>query len=366
MKRNVAVLAAVWGGVAVAGIGCNLIVDAGGYAVRDVGADGSSAEAGADGPTAEAALEASSGDAHDAKAPVDAAEAGEAAAVACGQGLPSAADFDQLVESCVLAVSCDPYFFSEPLAFCLTYDGLHRAAAYSCLAGIHSCADFYTCQHVRSATIADCPNATTSAACNGELAVNCSDQGSGTVRDCSILGNSCGTYTDPSSGDLVADCIVDATCTDTDGLDHCSGNSDYTCINGTGYGTNCGSETTCTTVDDVTGCYFNEPSCAVSDSYACNGAQLTFCSDGLQQIVDHCGLSASSCELDDAGVGYCVSPGCTIQSVATCVESCAKNGTTLNTCIGGAPYAIDCTTYGFTACDQAMDTDTGTTYTFCE
>jgi hypothetical protein len=359
MKRHVVVLAALCSGAAATGAGCNLIVDSSGYAVRGTGADSSTGDTGAP-PSSDGGTEASSG---------DTGAAPDTGAAVCGQGLPNGADFNQLVESCLLAVSCDPYFFDQTLAFCLTYDGLHRAAAYaSCLAGIHSCTDFFTCSHVREATIADCPNSGASGSCNKALAVNCLDQGSGAVRDCTSLGGTCSTY-DGTDG-TVADCVVAPGCTDTDGDQHCtSGNQLYTCIDGTGFGENCGPDETCTTVDGNTGCYFSQPTCSVAGSYACTGAAaLTFCSDGLQDFVDHCGLSGSSCELTDAGIGYCVGPGCTIASVAKCTESCAADGTTLETCIGGATYPVDCTKYGFTACAQSTDTSSTpeTTYTFCE
>jgi hypothetical protein len=345
MKRHVVVLAALCSGAAATAAGCNLLVDSSGYAVRGTGADASAGDAGG---------------------------ARETGAAACGEGLPNTADFNQLVQSCLLAVSCDPYFFDQTLAFCLTYDGLHRATAYSaCLAGIHSCGDFFTCWHEREATIADCPSSGASGSCNGALAINCLDQGSGAVRDCAGLGGTCSTY-DGTDG-TVADCVVAPGCTDTDGDQHCTASNQlYTCLDGTGFGASCGANETCTTVDGNTGCYFNEPSCAVAGSYACNGPTLTFCSDGLQQFADHCGLSGSTCELTDAGSGYCVGLGCTIPSVAKCTESCAADGTTLETCVGGATYAVDCTKYGFTACAQSTDNDTRTTpptmttYTFCE
>jgi hypothetical protein len=371
MKRYVAVLAALCSAAAT-GAGCNLIVDSSGYAVRGAGVDGSTGDTGAgDTGVGDTGVEASPKDGGTETSTGDAGPPRDGAAAVCGQGLASGADFTQMVESCVLAVSCDPYFFDQTLAFCLTYDGLHRAAAYTCLAGIHSCADYFTCSHVRQATIADCPNTGASAACNGSLAINCDDQGLGAVRDCASLGGPCSTY--EGSDGTVADCVVAPDCTDPDTDQHCTADNQlYSCINGTGFGENCGTDETCTTVDGNTGCYFSQPSCAVSESYACNGAALTFCSDALQQFVDHCGLSGSTCELTDAGIGYCVSPGCTIPTVANCTESCAADGTTLETCIGGAQYAVDCTKYGFTACGQATDTDTSTspptttTFTFCE
>jgi hypothetical protein len=354
MKRHVAVLAALGSGIAAAGVGCNLVVDSSGYSVRDAGVEAASFDAGP---------EASSDDSGGQQ------EGGEAGPVACGAGLPNGPDFQQLVKSCLLAVSCDPFFFSETLEFCITYDGLHSNDAYAaCLAGIQTCDDFYTCQHVREATIADCPNTGPSATCKGLLAINCGDQGSGAVKDCSSLGGTrCSTYIDDTDTQ-VAECVVDPLCTDTDGLEHCTSNSLYTCVDGVGYGASCGSDLTCATVADSTDCYFNQPSCGVADSYACNGEALTFCSTGLQSFVDHCGVSGSKCDLTDAGIGYCVSPGCTTQSVENCSESCAADGTTLDTCVGGAPYAIDCTKYGFTACGQSKDDDTATptTYTYCQ
>jgi hypothetical protein len=340
MKRHVVVIAALWVGVVVAGIGCNLIVDASGYKVSDAGAS-------------------SEGD--------SGAVEEEAGPVACGQGLATGADFNQLVESCVLAVSCDPDLFDVTLATCLTYDYLHSREAYSCLAGAHTCADFYQCEFLRRATVTDCPNAGASSKCTGRLAINCVDQGSGSVLDCTSLGGTCSTALG------TADCVDDVPCTQTDDQKHCTANNaEYTCIDGVGYGVNCGSGFTCgeSDSDAGAGCFFNAPTCASPTLALCNGGSAEYCTEGRQLFSFNCGLSGSSCVLTDGGSQYfCISKGCTTDSVDRCTESCASDGKTLETCIGGAPYAIDCTKYAdFTACAQSTDTSTtpSTTYTYCE
>jgi hypothetical protein len=335
MKRYAVLAGAMAIGSTMAVAACNLVVDAGGYKA-DLGAD------------------ASTGD--------DAG--GEGGPVSCGNGLASGADFDQLVESCVLTVSCDPYFFDVTIASCLTYDYLHVHQAYACLTGIHSCNDYYQCAHSRLAALADCPNSTANAVCNDDLAVNCTGQGEGTVDNCASLGGTCGTV------DGVAACIVVPSCTDTDGGTECSGTTaTYECIGGRGYGSNCGSGLTCGNGASGPGCYFNAPTCGTPNVAECNGTSAEYCTEGRQEFTFNCSLSGSSCYVADGGTDYyCVSPGCTPAAVDSCKESCASDGKTINTCIGGAPYPIDCTKYGFTGCTQSTDTSTtpSTVYTHCE
>jgi hypothetical protein len=177
---------------------------------------------------------------------------------------------------------------------------------------------------------------------------------------------------DPADG-LTAGCVVNPSCQDTDSLEHCSGNSDYVCYSGKGYGENCGAiGATCTAVSGTSGCYFQNDSCQATDTYSCtskNGnSTLAWCSGAKQAFDFSCARAGLSCATDDAGTGNCVAPGCTLDSTQSCAESCDPDGKTIHVCVGGAPYAIDCTLFGFSGCAKSddMSQTPPLAYAFCQ
>jgi hypothetical protein len=360
MKRPIVVAVAIslGGGVAVAG--CNLVVDAGGYKVGLGGADsgtGSDTSTGSDtGTSADTSM-------------VDSGSPSEGGPVSCGQGLPNTAEFDQLVESCVLAVSCDPNFYiGVTLSSCITNNYLQSLAAFSCLTGIHSCSDYFQCEHERYATIADCPNSAASQTCSGNLSVSCTGQGLGSVIDCAGLGAQCQLVEGEPN------CVVIPSCVEAEGgaVEQCSAsNQVYECVDGVGIGQVCGAGSTCGNGAAGVGCYFDEPPCQTPNSAQCVGAKQEDCTVANQLLTFDCSVTGSSCgvipaEGDSGAETYCVAPGCTLSSIDSCTESCGADGITLNACIGGAPYPIDCTKYGtFTSCAQSPDAGAGV-FTYCQ
>jgi hypothetical protein len=268
-------------------------------------------------------------------------------------------------------VSCDPYFFAENISGCITHDYLESSSSFGCLKNLTSCADFYACWGEENATLADCPNTGASAACDANnRAINCNDRANGAVRNCAKLGGTCATYTD-ANHNMAADCLVNPTCSETDGADHCLGNSDYICVAGQGFGQDCSSiNSTCTSVNGSGGCFFANPGCS-TPGYSCTngGATLAWCSEANQAFDLSCARGGLSCAVDqDSGTGYCLAPGCDVTAAATCKESCGADGKTIHVCVGGAPLAIDCTQYGFTKCAEANDTSTtpATVYAYCQ
>src|SRR5260221_5072958 len=344
-RRRGGAVAAVAAACALAG--CNLIVGVGDYVVGDAGTsteggnnivDGAVADAGTDSATgADVAVVPREGGAADSRPTQDAP-----GAEASGQN-----DFQKLVSSCVLAVSCDPYFFATNISECITEDYLQSVSGLSCLSNIQDCAGYYACRGIGFASLADCPASGAAAKCDtgNNRAINCSGPGNGIVRNCAKLGGTCGTHPDGTGG-TVADCVVVPSCSDTDGLAHCSGNSLYTCSGGRGYGQDCGpSDATCSTGSSGASCFLNAPSCSAA-GWACTGAMLGWCTSLGQHFNCDCSRAALSCSIDDAGTGSCVAPNPT-----TCSEACGVDGKTMTVCIGGAPRAVDCSQYsGFTQC----------------
>ena len=343
-------------------------VDAG---QADVGIDVRPAEGGADASDAgaadaveEAALpEAEAGPPEAAPPDTGAqeAEAPEAGPPVCGQGLPATADFAKLVSTCLYAVSCDPYFFDMNVSNCITYDYLESALSLSCLSRITSCNDFYTCQGWRYATTTECPTTSTSGTCVGGNAVDCTAT-PGIVTNCGQFGETCGTFSTTSGAGV--SCIAPVSCTGTDSTFFCSSNYLYSCTNGVAYGQNCSTiQATCESVGTNTNCYYNAPSCSNLNTYSCAGGSLKWCSSAGQSLNYDCARAGLSCTIDSTNTGYCVAPGCTAPPPSTCTESC--NGNMLSVCVGGAPYNIDCTQYGFTGCTTGTDSS-NTTYAWCQ
>jgi hypothetical protein len=350
-------LAGAWG--VLAGMaGCNLIVGVGDYAVGDAATDATGDSVVVDGgTTGDAAIDAT-GDVlvHDS------ASDSRPSQDAPGSDAPGQTDFQKLVSACVLAVSCDPFFFATTVSECITEDYLQSTTALSCLSNIRDCAGYTACRGTANATLADCPATGAAAKCDtsGNRAINCSGQAVGTVRNCAKLGGTCGTHPDGSGGTM-AECLLVASCSDTDTLSHCSGNALYTCVGGKGYGQDCGAiDATCATVGTDTSCFLNAPTCGAA-GYACSGTALGWCTSGGQHFNFDCSRAMLSCSIDDAGIGGCVAPG-----ASSCSESCGADGKTITACIGGTPHAIDCSQYGgFTQCTTATDS-TGTLYAYCQ
>ena len=368
-------------GVATSGVAsCNFIVGAGDYVV-DAGATdaaGDSAGVGsvdalADRSTQDALGQPVEGGAHGDSSAGSSMDGATRDAVAPGDALaldapmiivPEAGltDMQQLVASCVYAVSCDPYFFATTISDCISQDYLQSTPALACLATIDGCAAFTACRHVAYASLSECPNPGAAAHCDttSNRAINCLDQANGTVRDCASLGGTCGTYLD-GQGNTVADCLVVPSCSETDTQLHCSGDSVYQCINGSGFGEHCSaSSSTCATVGSDTSCFLDAPACTAA-GYSCAGTTLNWCTTGGQRLTLSCARAGLGCETDDAGNGGCVAPAAS----STCVDGCAADGVTIVACVGGAPMNIDCTQYGFNQCTTANDSS-GILYAFCQ
>ncbi len=284
----------------------------------------------------------------------------------CGQGLPTGqSDFQKLVSTCVLAVSCDPEFFDVSISQCVSYDYLEATAALVCLSTIQDCAGFYGCTGRRYPTTTECPAGASSVTCDplDNLAIDCN---AGIVKNCSKYGGTCGVYVD-STGSEAVGCEVLPTCTPGDGGDQCSGTDLYSCTaNGVGYGRDCTAVgATCQSVPvEGTSCYYDGPACTNAGASTCGGGALTTCTAENTELHFDCTRAAGSCTVDNTGTGYCLAPGCPVAS--TCGESCGADHHTITVCVGGAPYTVDCAQYPpFTSCDHQLDSS-GNPFAYCD
>ncbi len=228
---TLAVVLAVGFGGAVSG--CGLVVGSGDYVVGTVDGGGSTGGSDASQTIPPAGDGAAPGS--DATAPPDAAgsppptEAGTTAdggpTSVCANGalvpggLPTGDPaFQQLVNACVLAVSCDPLFFDVPVSDCINRDYLDTFFPDKCLAGIKSgasgpCDDYYACEGSRIAAPSECSEASTAdtdiGTCNAGIATSCLGSGDGIIFNCGALGGTCTTYHESDYadfGDTAAGC----------------------------------------------------------------------------------------------------------------------------------------------------------------
>jgi hypothetical protein len=376
-------IAAVALGIAGALAGCNIVVDAGSYHVGQFSSSGDDAEV----DSGDDALEGTeSGAVADVGTPGQgeggsaaeggtASEGGEAGTVGvCGSApLPTTAAFQQLVNACVIASSCDPDLFTTNISGCVTDNYLQAYGSLGCLSSITSCADYYSCEGTSAATPSQCTDTgseTDVGTCSASgVATSCyySSDNFNTVSNCPMLGGTCTVYDTDTDGDQAAGCLL-GTCTETDAPTlHCMGTTKiYECIDGKAYGQLCPSASICGTPSGgVSSCYYQSSACTTPGS-SCASGVLTTCNtvqvpSGADQTVDYnCGTSGLQCEADDAGSGQCVSPGC--EQSTTCTESC--DGTSIITfCVGGVADTYDCTTSGFTTCGS--QTSGSLTYAYC-
>jgi hypothetical protein len=297
----------------------------------------------------------------DAAGGADSAEAGNTdadAGVTCGANLAAEADastdFQKLVNTCVLAASCDPFVFPVSISDCISNNTFAATGSLACLTTIADCNGFYGCQGVRSTTPVECPSTSTPGYCDpvNNIAFDCYNAA---AINCVPSGGTCRTFTD-DRGNSRADCAVVDPCTVGSGGLQCSGNNLYGCFStdggptGVGYGRYCSTSSTCaTTASGGTDCYFNgSAACGDAGTAACQGAStLAVCSPVRQSFPYDCTRAGGTCAEDDAGNAGCVLPGCSLNT--GCAEACDFNGI-LTVCVGGAPLTIDCTKYGYTVC----------------
>jgi hypothetical protein len=368
---------------------CNFIVDAGDYKVggggsgSDASSPGDSSMMGVDSgsldtsmPMADSPINDSGTSGGDTGTPVNDTGSPMEAAVTCGSGLPTtSAAFQNIVKSCAMAVGCAPGGFIVDMSDCISEDFLHSINEFSCLLGITTCAQYESCQGAANPTTTQCPTTHQAPFCtDAGVGINCGGSLYTSIAlDCNVLGGTCAVYnTDAGSA---ADCKVVSSCSQTDpSQQYCSasGNNLYSCIDGAGYGQNCGANSTCI-VDPTNGpdCYFNTTSCNYTgvDTYTCNGNTVDYCTevDNVGELFPfNCSTAGLTCNSnsDDNGNAGCLAPGCTPNDLLDCTESCS--GTMANVCVGGAQYSIDCSTIGpFTTCATLTDSG-GNSYIACQ
>lgn len=372
-------------GLGAAAAGCNLVVSSGDYVVGNVEGGSAAGPDGSQPPVDGAAPGSDANDQSDVSAPGEGGAPPEAGttgdggpAAACGPGgvlvpggLPTGdAKFQQIVNACVLTVSCDPFFFETTVSDCITRDYLDAAYPDGCLAGITSCAGYYACTGSRIATTTECPASTVTdiGTCSASgVATSCTVNLDGTVYgSVSNCGASCVVY-DEDAEDTASGCEITTGCDASDPNLTCtnSNNGVYACESTdtdttVGLGSICPPGSTCQTSNGFTDCYYTQPTCTTPGTRCAGGDLITCATVGStdQQYTSSCSATGLDCTPNTDGTASCAAPGC---ANSGCTEQC--NGSQLELCIGGAPYTVDCasTTLGFDTCV----TDSDNNYSYC-
>ncbi len=396
LRRRVAPVAiAVGVGIVVGSGGCNLVVGSSDYKVTTAGDSGVSTTPDAE-TTDDGATTLPPGDSGTPPGP-DGAVTSESGAPPVDSGTTPPADggpttvcgangtllpnglptndpaFQQLVKSCVLAVSCDPLFFDVTASDCITNDYLHAYLPSDCLSKITSCDDYFACQGSRIAKPAECQDAFAAdmdiGTCNGTVATTCfGGDGEGMVWNCAAVGGTCAVFNEDDIGDTGAGCQVLSSCTDstTDLSVHCaSATQAYTCLStettNVGMGTQvCPQGTSCQTSNGLSGCDETTAPCTTAGSSCTNGDLTTCLSVGSanEQYTSKCSVAGLQCTAG-LGTAACTAAGC---SAAACTEAC--NGNQLQVCVGGAPFLVDCPSLGLATCNSGFNPNDDEYY-FC-
>jgi len=189
--------------------------------------------------------------------------------------------------------------------------------------------------------------------------------------DCTRVASSCDLF-DSAQDDVKWPCKLTTpiSCTKDDpNSQTCSGNAYYSCIDGKAYGMDCSvlGYTCITPAPGQSFCTDRLVACDAAQtgvtSCSDDGARVEVCDEAQRSKTYDCGPAGATCHVEGTSDVYCLSPGCTADS--TCDEKCLDDGH-MQICVGGAPYSVDCTDYGFVGCvEYSNNPTTGKPYVEC-
>lgn len=286
---------------------------------------------------------------------------GTSAGVACGDVVEPA---QGLVQACVVGNSCDPLVPVHTISFCITYD-----TPSSCVKGASTCGEIADCYKRTWEPDSACPANEPGWRCDGDTAVYCGGDRPWSV-DCAGLGGTCLLYSSADT-DSYWPCHLSlselAACTGTAGDTSCSGSKRYTCIGGVSYGVDCAAVGLSCNAGETPGsayCGSSSSTCASPKTSVCKNNAVQLCGSSGYSFTYSCTAGGGTCTTDGAIDWYCPAPGCSPADESSCTESCV-DATTMSVCVGGAPYSINCTDYGFAECVTYTDPDGGNDYVAC-
>jgi hypothetical protein len=283
----------------------------------------------------------------------------------CGAVAPQA---EGLVRVCLLRVSCYPLLPRFTISDCISFNTVAFTSYESCMQDADDCSDVTHCTglgYLEDTTL--CEGVTAQWICNDDVAIRCGSSSPYTV-DCGRLGATCETYSPGTATDGARPCRVNepGVCEGSSDTWRCNGEIAYHCIEGKAYGQAC-SQTQSICNEDLPGsAYCNDitSTCTDRGTVRCDANSVTVCDTGGYFARYDCAPAGGTCDTDGTSVGYCVLPGCNKDS--GCEEECLADGVTMKLCIAGAPFPVDCTSYGFSACGVYTDPRSRSDYVACE
>lgn len=270
------------------------------------------------------------------------------------------------LRSCIYSMSCNPLQPGATMSDCVTY-----GMVYDCEATAKSCADVAACTGVAREPDSLCGPDEVGWRCEGDVAIRCGAVPVYSV-DCGRIASSCDLFESEQKEELWP-CKLEspASCDENDPTSQtCVGNTYYSCIDGKAYGMDC-SVLGLSCVTPLPGqafCTDRQVACDASKAGVVSCAEdltrIEVCDPTLRSTIYDCGPAGATCHVEGTSDGYCLSPGCTADSV--CDEQCI-DATHMQICVGSAPYTVDCTDYGFVGCvAYANHPVTGKPYVECQ
>jgi len=325
------------------------------------GQGGSSAKGGTGGTSAKGGTDAKGGSSNAGSGGSGkGGSGGTTSDVKCGDEVnPSSAR----LRACVYSMSCHPLQLSYTLSDCVTYGYVSN-----CESAAKSCADAEACTGFRREPDSLCRTGEVGWRCDGDVAVRC---GASIVYsvDCARIADSCDPFEStqdetrwPCKLKSPASCDKDDPTKQT-----CSGSEYYSCIDGKAYGMDCAVYNySCLEAAPGQGACSDRPVVCEDDIgvVSCSGDAIQVCDSTHHFGIYDCAPAGATCALEGTSEGYCLSPGCTGETV--CDEKCLDDGSA-QICVGSAAYNVDCTAYGFLGCvEYANHPTTGKNYVLCQ
>lgn len=274
---------------------------------------------------------------------------------------------EELIEGCLMRVSCDPIHPRYTMSSCVTFARQEMSLSELCTLYADSCETVDACLlRGYEDYSAECLGVESQWTCDGDVAIRCGINATYHV-DCEGLGAEC---VEGSNSELasVGGCRPTSSTFDcssaAEGEAFCVGDEIHFCSDGGSRGYDCSfvGETCIETEPGQAYCGAEIIECDTPSQGACVEGGIAYCFDNGTFDYFDCSVAELSCSVEDDGSNaYCLAEGCTPDDV--CEEQCVDD-TRMQFCLGGTPIIADCRGYGFDACGSGTHGD-GSTYVAC-
>lgn len=265
-------------------------------------------------------------------------------------------------EGCMFRIGCDPFFPPFTMSQCVSLAWQDASPMEACGYGAQSCADVAACIGRGYHSDDVCSGEGWTCDDTGNIAVNCTQNGAYAI-DCGLLGGSCAPHASsvvPSAPACQPDSPPNCPNGAVEGNFLCDGTERFTCIDGQAYSVDCAAlSASCING----GCSDRPDTCTTLGQVSCDEHVIDVCDSTGHRVRFDCSAEGMDCGVDsETGATTCLADGC--ETETGCTEGCAKDNKTLQFCVGGVTFAMDCTAYGFDTCSQD-ESDAGVPLAYC-